>query len=305
MEAFRLALPDNATLTGIANFPLVSSPVSQNLPLIIGIHGAGYSSQYFDIEARHSAKKTSDELHVPFVAFDRPGYKGSTSIRGIPDGSTFSEENARWLHNSILPALWRQFGSRNGCTCMVLHCHSLGTPSAIIASTLHAKETQPEYPLGGIVFSGIGSQSHPDILAFRSRQQQGSLSSNETLRDLMLPSSTTDVEVLRIDEELRCHPPTGDIETATKVWGPRWRTEWAPNVLVCVMIGIAEADRIWIGSEEHLQDLTNAFTGSLRVEGTLLPYAPHNIEMSHWSQAWYDRTFEFAINCAKSFKPHQ
>lgn len=300
MQSFTLSLPNGATLTGLKNVPVVSASAPRYRPLIIGIHGAGYSSQYFDIDAKHSAKKLSDSLEVPFVAFDRPGYKGSSPIGAVPDGSTFAEENANWLHDFILPTLWQQFGMANSCTCIVLSCHSLGTPSAIIAATLHAKETRPQYPLGGIAFSGIGSQTHPDILAFRTNQASGGPPNNMSLRDLMLPNATAEADVIEMEDGLRCHPPAGDIKVSSDVWLPRWRVDWAPHVKVCLMIGIAEADRIWMGTEEHLSDLTGGFSGSPSVDGLLLIGAPHNIEMSFWSQGWYARCYGFALSCAVS-----
>ncbi|KAJ6441594.1 bZIP transcription factor [Purpureocillium lavendulum] len=301
MEPFTLRLANGVTVAGIANIPPSSTSGRNRRPLIVGIHGAGYSSHYFDSDATHAAKTLSDALDVPFVAFDRPGYGSSSPIGRVPDGSTFAEENATHLHQAILPALWTTFGARNGCACVVLHCHSLGTPSAIIAATLHAEDPEPGYPLGGIAFSGIGSQSHPDILAFRARQWRGE-PGTETLQDLMLPRWAADADVIDHDGSLRQHPPVEDIETATQVWAPRWRADWAPRVQVSMLVGLAGRDRIWEGSREHLRDIAGGFTACPTVEELLLPGAPHNIEMSYWAPAWYARTFGFALDCALSYE---
>lgn len=66
------------------------------------------------------------------------------------------------------------------------------------------------------------------------------------------------------------------------------------------MIGIASHDRMWSGTKEHLDDFSDCFTKSVRVDGSVIRGAPHNMEMSYWSKGWYARCFGFAMESAVS-----
>ena len=134
MQPFTLTLTNGATLTGLANLP-EALPTGPNFkPLMVGLHGGSYSSDYFHVDEKHTAALASNGLGIPWVAVDRPGYKGSTSFYPIPEGSSYHKTLGEWLHRLILPALWQKFGEPQGCTSMVLLCHSLGTPGAVIAA---------------------------------------------------------------------------------------------------------------------------------------------------------------------------
>ena len=307
MQAFKLRLPNGNTLTGRKYIPSQPYALSAK-PLVIGIHGAGFSSQYFDAGQGHSAAILCEKLAVPFVAFDRPGYAESTPVGFIPDGSTYVEQNATLLHKYILPALWNEFGEPNGCQCLILHCHSLGTPAAVIAAGFHAADTTSAlYPLGGLVFSGIGSQSHPDIIAFRNQdwsQHEGHETpdaSRAALLDIMLPADSTEPEILAGVPRFQCIPPKEDIPTS-RVWVSRWRNEWASKMRAPVLIGLAENDRVWMGTEAHLKDIASGFSSSKSVDLMLINSAPHNVEISKWSQEWYTRSFNFAASCATTYQ---
>jgi hypothetical protein len=67
------------------------------------------------------------------------------------------------------------------------------------------------------------------------------------------------------------------------------------------MIGLAERDQLWKGTDEHVKGFASAFSGSPRVDGSVVRGAPHNLEMSYWAQGWYARSFGFAMECAASF----
>ena len=299
MKEFTITLSNGATLTGLCNIPPPSSDITPNAskyrPLIVGLHGGSYSSLYFDVDKNHTASNASDALSVPFIAVNRPCYENSTSFYPIPENSSFPEQYGEWLHHFILPALWTEFGTPN-CNCIVLHCHSLGASGAIIAAAKHAQEAGEarQYPLGGIVISGWGSQVLPP--------QPGRDFSVPAVRDaVMLPPGTAEAEVYEHTARLMRPIPDEEYTDIHDVWVPRWRTEWAPKVKVPLMLAVAERDLLWLGTDEHLRDWMAAFSGSVRVDGSFLRGAPHNIEMSLWSKAWYSRCFGFAIECAVSF----
>jgi hypothetical protein len=76
------------------------------------------------------------------------------------------------------------------------------------------------------------------------------------------------------------------------------REEWAKDVKVPVMFGIAEHDCYWRATEDHVNEMRAVFQASPRVEGGVVKGAPHNLEMSYWAQGWYARCFGFGLECA-------
>lgn len=303
MKPFRLTLGNNATLSGIHNIPPPShSAGPKHRPLLVGLHGGSYSSSYFDADARHTAALPSDALGVPFVAVDRPCYEDSTSLYPLPEGSSFPEEFGRWLHCFILPAVWAGFGA--GCACIVLDCHSLGATGAIIAASTHATEPEEKrgYPLGGMVISGFGSMlgDHVGKLDSRDPPPKEVVFPPQMKDNMMIPPGTADPEIYKQGERLNKPMPFDERATLFTLWLPtRWKI-WAADVKCAVMIGVAERDALWKGTEEHVKDFTAAFPNSVRVDGSLIKGAPHCIELSYWSPGWYARCFGFALECAVS-----
>ncbi|KAH7253515.1 uncharacterized protein BKA55DRAFT_593220 [Fusarium redolens] len=254
------------------------------------------------LSIKYSARGISEALSVPFVAIDRPDYRDTTPVGSVPEGSSYPEQWGRRLHESILPALWKEYGLSNACTCIVLHCHSLGANGAIVASSLHATSSPPAYPLGGIVMSGFGSLlkdtgghvSQPD-------PPPSYLNIPVEVKDktLLLPG-TADETVYAQSERLDHAIPFEELAALRKSWLGEWKEKWGVNVTVPVMIALAERDHYWDATEEHLEDFKQGFPKSERVDLSVVKAAPHNIELSYWGPGWYARSFGFAVECAVS-----
>lgn len=303
MDAFKLTLADDTTLSGIHNIPAPTSSRTKYCPLVVGLHGGCYTSQYFDASPDYTASLTSNSLAVPFVAIDRPGYKDSTPLTSIPEGSSFPEEWGTRLHQSILPALWTEFGLPNACTCIILHCHSLGANGAFVAASLYATaSTTPAYPCGGIVVSGFGSllkdtgghTAQPD-----PAPSHVSIPIQVKDSTLLLPG-TADEQVYAQSERIDHAMPFEEIASLRKSWLSTWRQKWGANVTVPIMIALAERDHYWDATDDHLRDFTSCFPRSTRIDTSIIKAAPHNLELSYWSTGWYARSFGFAIECAVS-----
>ncbi|KAJ0147870.1 hypothetical protein HZ326_9479 [Fusarium oxysporum f. sp. albedinis] len=301
MEPFKLSLQDGTVLSGISNIPSSPSTLKHG-PLVVGLHGGCYTSHYFDATPEYSARGISEALSVPFVAIDRPDYRDTTPVGSIPEGSSYPEQWGRRLHESILPALWKEYGLANACTCIVLHCHSLGANGAIVTSSLHATSSSPAYPLGGIVISGFGSLlqdtgghvSQPD-------PPPSYLNIPVEVKDktLLLPG-TADETVYAQSERLDHAIPFEELAALRKSWLGEWKEKWGVNVTVPVMIALAERDHYWVATEEHLKDFKEGFPKSERVDLSVVKAAPHNLELSYWGPGWYARSFGFAVECAVS-----
>lgn len=158
MQSFKFPLSNNGTVTGVQSIPPESVRSSEYYPLIVGLHGGTYDSQYFDATPKVSASLASVAFGVPFIAIDRPSYDGTSSILPIPEDSSFHHETGCWMHRYILPKLWSEVGVPNRCSCIVLLCHSLGVMGGTVAAALHAQDETPLYPLGGLIASGFGNK---------------------------------------------------------------------------------------------------------------------------------------------------
>lgn len=157
MEPFQVSLANNAVVTGLASLPhhdQVSS--SSTIPLLVAIHGGTYSASYFFADSEHSALPVSSALRVPFLAINRPGYKDSTTLWTLPPDTTYFQEEGKYLHKHILPAIWKEYASQLNVSTIVLMTHSLGSPSAIVAAALNAESNL--YPLAGLIMSGVGTE---------------------------------------------------------------------------------------------------------------------------------------------------
>ncbi|KAK3306720.1 uncharacterized protein B0T15DRAFT_501348 [Chaetomium strumarium] len=333
MEPFTLQLANGGTVTGLANLPAASPTTTPRFkPLMVGLHGASYSSAYFDVDAKHTAALASDGLGVPWVAVDRPGYKGSTSFYPIPEQSSYHEVLGEWLHRYILPAVWQAFGEPRGCNSMVLLCHSLGAPGAVVAAALLARDDGEAkdagnppgyYPLSGIVASGFGTQAsgggnsssggnndnraHVPIPSNKEKEPEDDpelITFPAEVKDtMMLPAGTCDDAVYAHTARLNEPFPARERDDALPeaAFARRFRTHWAPLVRVPVMVAVAERDPWWEADDEHTSHLAALFAASRKVEARVIPGAPHNLEMSHWAQAWYARCFGFGMECAVGF----
>ncbi|KAF2021256.1 hypothetical protein BU24DRAFT_487710 [Aaosphaeria arxii CBS 175.79] len=306
MRKFQFKLANNGTVAGIHSIPPTpATAASKERPLVVGLHGGCYDSQYFDATPRFSASQTSIALGIPFVAIDRPSYGGTSSILPIPDDSDFAQETGIWLHQYILPKLWEELGAPNGCNCIVLLCHSLGTMGGIVTAALHAKDTSPLYPLGALIASGMGDTQSEFMLrsppSFTMVGSTHAMFPPDSKDSVMFKPDTVADEVLEQCQRLNAVCPLAETAKFAPAWLPTWKQQWAKDVTAPVMFALVEDDPFFVTTEEELKKCTDAFGNDVRVDGSLIRGAPHCMELSYWSQGWYARCFGFALECSVSF----
>ncbi|RYP53598.1 hypothetical protein DL768_001462 [Monosporascus sp. mg162] len=304
MQPFRCTLSNNGTVTGVHSIPPPSSSPVDYRPLIVGLHGGCYDSQYFDATPKYSASLASVAFGVPFVSIDRPSYGGTTSILPIPEGSDFPQETGVWLHHYILPKLWSDFGAPNQCNCVVLLCHSLGVMGGIVAAALHAHDEKPLYPLGGLIASGMGDKQPSSMSSnppsFEIADSGYTTFPLEAKDAVMFKPGTVAAEVLEQSERLNSPAPRAETTLFPAVWLSVWKEKWAAHVSAPVMFCLVDDDPFFVVNEEELGSCVRAFKNSVRVDGSLVRGAPHCMELSYWSQGWYARCFGFAMECSAS-----
>ncbi|EXJ58499.1 hypothetical protein A1O7_05925 [Cladophialophora yegresii CBS 114405] len=307
MEPFLLTLSNGAVLSGLASVPGKSSITARCYPLIVGVHGGTYTSTYFDAASNHSAATFSRLLGVPFVAFDRPGYRDSSALASIAKDSTFFQEEGKYLHQYILPKLWEDYGQPAGATSIVLMGHSLGCSACIIAVSLHAREPEARYPLEGMILSGRSTTS-----ALTKSQGEAQMEEARRLGYVEYPLGVKDMvmfgdselglaspHIRGISDEITHRGILVEFEDRRFHWDDYWK-DYAKLVKIPLMAAIGERDGLFKASYEDLKDFTEAFTNSPRVETVFIPGAPHCLELSYWGPGWYSRCFGFAIECVTS-----
>ncbi|KIW13035.1 hypothetical protein PV08_08222 [Exophiala spinifera] len=299
---FSLALQNGAIVTGIAHIPSMTSTThTHSKPLIVGIHGATCTAQNFDISEDYTASTVSAALGVPFVAFNRPGYAGSSPLAPFDEATSYLREDGNWEHNFILPALWNHFGVTNGCNGIVLLCHSMGVPGSMVAAALWSQENSPKYPLRGLILSGFGVETfwtdQPAIL-----EGHGPSSS-----ELSFPLAVKETLMLS-EPSLWCAEPkvrslVGPQTVPMKrdelidmgfIWPQYWRS-YAKSVRVPILYAVGEHDWLWKGTKELVHEFGSCFPICPRFEGSIVQGAPHALEWSSVSLGWYARCFGWAI----------
>ena len=308
MTAFNLSLSNGAQLSGLLLIPDRASNTPHYRPLIVCLHGGTYTSSYFNAGKATSALKIAETSGVPLIAVDRPGYKNSTALPLIPEGTTFLQEEGKHLHRYILPKIWQEYGISSDATTIVVLAHSLGSPSAIIAAALHAREVQPNYPLGGLIMSGWGTVNTRPSSAPRHMIDTMTVNGriNWPLEHKDAPMFGADPEgrslrvapeILNMTAQLDHSLSRGELEDGTFYWLDYWH-DYARDVKVPVMYGMGEHDGLWKATKENVEDFARAFTSSQRIERGVVLEAPHCMELSRFGRGWITRFVGFAVECA-------
>ncbi|KAI7541015.1 hypothetical protein KC331_g8834 [Hortaea werneckii] len=302
MEPLNLILPGGNAVTGIQNNPTSSQVTTpRSRPLIVAFHGGSYECHYFDADAQHTAKIPSDTYGIPFISLDRLDYGGTSSVLPVPEGSSFPIEEGKRMHEHIFPTIWTQHGIPNGCSCLIVLCHSLGSMAGIVAAALHSQEDKPSYPLGGLIFSGLADKHQSGIDSPFPEPNVGSYHFRYLVQgkdSMMFRPGTVDPSILDQSERLNAPIPLPEMKSLYEYWIHNWKQDWAHRVRVPVMYALPGQDCFFESTTENARQTMAAFTNSPRVEGGLILGAPHCMELSHWSQGWYARCFGFALECA-------
>lgn len=301
MEPFKLSLPNGAILSGRYNFPPKDPKSVQIRPLIVCIPGGSYDSQYFDVQGAQSAFNLSSCLKIPVIAIDRPGYGASTPAPDVENATTYAQAQGIYLNSVVFPALWRTFSDRAEASAIVLLSHSIGAMMATIAAGSYTG--LENYPLAGLITSGIGSEIEegPRQGVLRLLDEPAECVQFEiTPKDAMmlqLPHmNLAPVEMRQFSEQLNQPVPKGEIWDINTTWLGYWK-DYSTNVKVPLLYGLGEFDGLWTCSADSFAVYKAAFPNSPNVTCEMIPMAPHCMELSFQSQAWYMKCFAFAIEC--------
>lgn len=305
-KAFSLTLSNGATLTGIAHVPPRETFNSSHRPLLVGIHGGTCTCHNYDIDAAHTASTLSAATGIPFVAFNRPGYAESSTILPLPPSTSYCQEEGRWFHSYIFPALWKEFGEPNACTGFVASCHSMAVLGGIVTGGLYARDASPRYPLAGLILSGLGtrfvthaeapssdaSTAPPAKIYFPAAMKKDLMFSEENWQCVdpaLAPLLEAQSTYMLLEEHV-------DLMTQ---WST-YRNTYSEDISVPVLYALGERDWLWEASKETVAEFAAMFPKCSRLDGSLVLDAPHALEWSEVGQGWYARCFGFATEVCAS-----
>ncbi len=305
-KPFNLTLSNGATLTGIAHIPPRDTFNSSYLPLLVGIHGGTCTCYNYDIDTAHTASIASAATGIPFVAFNRPGYADSSTLLPFPPSTSYCQEEGRWFHSYIFPALWKEFGEPDTCTGLVATCHSMAVLGGIISGGLCTRDASPRYPLAGLILSGLGTR-------FVVHEEAPSSDPNTAPPAKIYFPAVVKKELMFSKEKWKCVDPAlaplletqstcmlleEHVDLMTQ-WST-YRNTYSEDVNVPILYALGERDWLWQASKETVAEFVAMFPKCPRFDASLVLDAPHALEWSEVGHGWYARCFGFAVEVCAS-----
>jgi len=259
-------------------------------PLIIALHGGGYSSGYFDVPG-YSLLDRAMDAGLSAIALDRPGYREST----LPEfGESPLDDNAEIL-DAVIAELWRRQGPIRGG--VVLVGHSIG---GAIATLLAAAGTK--WPLLGLAVSGLALALPSDGPAYKEVDPAPDLVYvPDEVRSAAFfgRSGSYDVDAptrLSVVNEAVIYREVAEINT-------RWTSRAAgvfAQVRVPVLYRLGDHDIVWAQGANELDKVRQAFSSASSVDARLVEHSGHVIDFHRAGIAHQDEQVSFAIACAKA-----
>lgn len=287
-SAFSIDL-DGLHLSGRKSLPS-RHPVLDSPPLIVALHGGGFTSAYFDSGA-YSLMDRAAAAGCPSVALDRPGYGSSTRLA---EGDEAILRNAEVLQAAI-GDLWRNRDF--DAVGVVLLGHSVGGGIAnIIASE------RPDWPLLGIAVSGILAGTPTGIPPFWEEMPPSAWI--ETPFDFRLgmmfgPADSYAPGAPELSETATAPLWTREAIEMFSIVPGRLRNI-AAKIDVPVLIHSDDLAAFRGNGEDELARLANCYVNAPSVTTSLVPNAGHCIDFHLAGAAYQKEQVDFAVRCAES-----
>lgn len=260
---------------------------NEDFPLIIALHGGGYTSAYFDVPG-YSLLDRAAALGMSVIAVDRPGYGGSSPVTA--DESVFLA-NAEALEH-LIGELWQTHGA--GSAGVVLIGHSIGVPISL-AIAAHT----PEWPLLGVAVSGC---------LLREPEHFAAIWASIPDRTLRSPDDQKATRMFGPDWTRREDMPEAayfanepvlkaELVESSERWHQLFE-DLAPKISVPVHLRIGEFDALWIADDDQIAEFAAALTASPSVDAAFFPAAGHAIDYHRTGAAFQTQQLGFALHCA-------
>jgi pimeloyl-ACP methyl ester carboxylesterase len=258
-------------------------------PLIIGIHGGGYTSAFFDIPG-YSLLDRAAAAGCTAIGIDRPGYGASTAL---PDRAGLLQANAERISAGIAD-LWQR--NADGASGVVLVGHSIGAATTMLIAALN-----PTWPLLGIAVSGCGLASPPGRPGFLDlHPPQGRMPVTVELMNATmfgLPGTYAD-SAPRMAAMAHYPPVFREVEEVC-LWWPLHSQDVLAKIRVPVHYRQAEHDVLVLQEPGEVDRIRRAFSSAPSVDAAMVTGSGHCIDFHHPGAEFQDGQIAFAIACAK------
>lgn len=251
-------------------------------PLVVALHGGGFTSRYFD-RPGHSIVDTAVEYGCGVVLLDRPGNGRSTFKKRAGD---IFNDNADALVDAI-NSIWRDVSS--DFSGIYLVGHSIGGAMALMIAA-----RQNEFPLLAVSVSGIGDVQGDAVKPiFENVGQNGAHNfTREMMSQLFFaPGESTD-SALDALEFARCDPNIEEIAGVYGIWAPKSHV-FLGNISVPVQLILAEHELLWECGDAARTRINESLAQAERTDVFIYPGAGHTIEFHSFGGQFYRRVFDF------------
>jgi pimeloyl-ACP methyl ester carboxylesterase len=253
-------------------------------PLLVCVHGGGYTHRYFDVPGASLVEAgNSADFHV--FSIDRPDHGGS---RRLPRGGELIRRNGKVLANAIEELIERH---AQGVGDVVLVGHSIGGAVSICTAALH-----PTW-LAGVAVSGVGLTPHQ--WKWLPPLRRISIPKFMAVRKLFGPAYTFDREMAYSQMSLCMTKAVKQEMVEITTWWPSNLHSIAHDVWVPVDSAMGQHDALWLVTPENVQNFGAAFVYSPRVHADIVPGVGHCIEHHIQGQDLHARQLAFASACCK------
>jgi pimeloyl-ACP methyl ester carboxylesterase len=278
------------TIAALTAGPASAQPASAaRKPLIAALHGGTYTARYYDVagSGQGGFLDVAAAAGYPVVAFDRPGYGGSTALS--PAENTFTQ------HAVLLAGAITQAAARAGADRVFLTGHSIG---GMIAMMIAAAET--DFRLTGLSVTGMGAV----IRRGGPAHALASLPPDETVdlpydqRDQVMfgPPGSWTAEAVQAAHGSYALTPVREL-----IQAPQWPDEHLPSLAPLITVPVhnelAEFDALWDSSAANVEQFAKLLTAAPFVTAGVARNTGHSIDHHILGHALHLRQLAFAEEC--------
>jgi len=257
-------------------------------PLIVAIHGGGFTSAYFDC-SEYSLLDRVSAAGCPSIGIDRPGYGSSSAL---PEGDRAIPRNAELLQ-AVISKAWPK--REYNCSGVVLIGHSIGSGVA-----LYIASQATDWPLLGVAFSGLGLAAPPHIPPFwnyHSPHEWVHTPSEVRMGRMFGPPGTYSPGAPEVCDNVSKPVWWREIVECYTMWSEEF-SDICAKIRVPIHYRQGDHDNLFASGQDEIDRFARAFTNSPSVDAKPVANTGHCIDFSLAGKAFHEEQIAFAIDCS-------
>jgi len=253
-------------------------------PLIVAVHGGGFTSQYFDIPGC-SLFGRAEALGYGVVALDRLGHGNS---RAAGNDVQSLDANAEFISKAI-DRLWPRF--QDECAGVVLIGHSIGTALVVmVAARPHS------WPLAGVAVSGAGLTPNPALNGYFAQFPADAwieVAAEEKDRLMFGQPGTFESGIEELVHSAYAPIATRELLEINTVW-PQNARALLKSLEVPVHYRLADQEVLWISNSHEIEQLSDLVYGVEGSSAAIVTDTGHCIDFHKVGPQFQDEQLDFA-----------